>query len=350
MTLTGAEPALAIYDPLSVPNNKFGIHILETNEIDKAKELVNSSGGNWGYVTIPIRANDRNLEKWTQFMIDCRSNKIIPILRIATFPSDDHWVAPNDLDLLDFANFLDQLPWPTKNRYVIVYNEPNHESEWGGFVYPEEYARVLDRAIDTFRQVSGNFFIISAGLDSSQTNIYTYFYTMEQTVPGILTKVDGLSFHAYGNPGFAAAPGIYSKVNIASYRFEQNYLCRNFSVCDKPVFLTEAGWKNPADWYFEYAFNTVWTDKNIVAVTPFLLNGHDGPFKDFNFVDKDNNFKSFARKIIELKKDEGRPLMADLPAKKVNITDINKAVPEAEPAYEPNIFEKILEFLQKIFS
>ncbi len=56
-----ARPAYAIYDPLSVSNNRFGIHILNPSEVEKAAELVNSSGGDWGYVTIPIRANDRDL-------------------------------------------------------------------------------------------------------------------------------------------------------------------------------------------------------------------------------------------------------------------------------------------------
>jgi hypothetical protein len=39
--------------------NKFGIHILSANEIEKAKELVNSNGGDWGYVTVVIRDDQR---------------------------------------------------------------------------------------------------------------------------------------------------------------------------------------------------------------------------------------------------------------------------------------------------
>ncbi|OGG07402.1 hypothetical protein A2872_02955 [Candidatus Gottesmanbacteria bacterium RIFCSPHIGHO2_01_FULL_42_12] len=353
------RPAFAIYDPLSVPNNKFGLHILEPNEIDKAREFVNSTGGEWGYVTIPIRANDRNAEKWLEFMKKSREQKIIPILRIASFPvssdvnsgSAAHWVAPNDYDLVDFAVFLNELPWPTKNRYVIIYNETNHESEWGGFVYPEEYARILDRAIDIFRQVNRDFFLISAGMDSSQTNIYSYFSVMENTVPGILNKVNGLSFHAYGNPGFTTPPNTYSKVNIASFRFEENYLCRNFSVCNRPIFLTETGWKNAQDWYFENAFGNVWTDQNIVAITPFLLSGGDGPFKEFSFVDENANFKSFAKKIIAFPKIAGRPLITDPPVAKINkFSEIGKLVPGAIPVIEPNIIEKLFNLLRQIFS
>ena len=50
----------------SLPNNKFGIHLAVPNkeDIKKTAELVNSSGGQWGYVTVVIQENDRNFAKW----------------------------------------------------------------------------------------------------------------------------------------------------------------------------------------------------------------------------------------------------------------------------------------------
>lgn len=305
-----AHPVRAIYEPLSVPNNKFGIHILETSEIDKAAELVNSRGGDWGYVTIPIRANERNVKKWTEFMTKAREKHVIPILRIASFPVDDHWMAPNEYDLVDFANFLNQLPWPTNNRYIVVYNEPNHEGEWGGFVYPSEYARVLGRAIDIFKQRSPDFFIISAGMDASAPNgqnsmrANEYEFAMNTALPGIFDKVDGLSFHAYGNPGFTSYPNGYSPVNILSYRYEYSFSGK------KPIFLTEAGWMGNG-WY-EQAFQNYWLDNNIVAITPFLLDARSGPFVDFSFLDKDGNWKPFASTLMQFPKEKGQPQIAEI--------------------------------------
>src|SRR3989304_2711614 len=75
--------SFAIYDPLSVPNNKYGIHILFPEEISEAAHLVNSSGGDWGYVTIPIRASAKNLEKWQKFMDESAKLHLIPLIRIA---------------------------------------------------------------------------------------------------------------------------------------------------------------------------------------------------------------------------------------------------------------------------
>ncbi len=313
------SPAQAIYDPVSVPNNRFGIHILDTSEVEKASELVNSSGGQWGYVTIPIRANDRDLEKWSKFMTEARRLKVIPILRIASFPVDDHWMAPNEYDLVDFANFLDELSWPTKNRYIVVYNEPNHEGEWGGFVYPQEYARVLDRAIDIFHKRNPDFFVISAGLDASAPNAarseneYDYMREMETAWPGIFSRVDGLSSHAYGNPGFSSFPNAYSLVNIANYRFETDYLCKQFQACNLKIFLTEAGWRADlvgdaaAANFYRQAFNSYWTEENIVAVTPFLLSAQQGPFTGFSFVSNDGKFKDFAGQVKSLPKNAGQP-------------------------------------------
>ncbi|MBI4100028.1 GTP-binding protein, partial [Candidatus Microgenomates bacterium] len=315
-----ATPVKATYDPLSVPNNRIGVHILDNPEIDKAATMVNSSGGDWGYVTIPIRANDRDLVKWTKFMEDARRLHVIPILRIASFPVGDHWMAPNEYDLLDFANFLDNLPWPTKNRYVVIYNEPNHKNEWGGFVYPEEYAHVLDRAVDIFHKLNSDFFVISAGFDSSAPNSadslneYVYMQIMNAEIPGIFSKIDGFSSHSYGNPGFSSPPNIYSPASVANYRFEQGVLA-SYGVKEPKIFITEAGWEGPAASYYNLALTQIWTDDNLVAVTPFVLDGGQGPFSQFTLLNKPNG-----EVIKNLTKVAGKPqLSQETPPKNANI-------------------------------
>jgi len=316
-----ASPAWAIYSPLSVANNRFGIHILDTSELERAAELVNSNGGTWGYVTVPIRANDRDLTKWEAFMEKCSKLKIIPILRIASFPNGEHWLAPNEWDLVDFANFLSELPWPIKNRYVIVYNEPNNKNEWGGFVYPEEYARVLSRAADIFHKNNQDYYVIGAGMDSSapnganSMNIYDYFMQMNEAVPGIFSQIDGMSYHSYGNPAFSTGPNAYSPVNIFGFRHEAEFLETRFFA--KPtIFITEAGWQTDllisgrAKDYYLYAFNNVWTD-NVVAVTPFLLSASAGPFSGFSFTKPDGGFNDFAIAVKDLPKNQGKPQIAE---------------------------------------
>ncbi|MCL4389848.1 MAG: hypothetical protein M1484_04600 [Patescibacteria group bacterium] len=308
-----ANSVYAIYDPLSVPNNRIGIHILDVSELAKAASLVNTTGGDWGYVTIPIQANDRNLVKWTQFMQDCHQLHLIPILRIASFPVSDYWMAPNEWDLVDFANFLDELPWPTNDRYVVIYNEPNHKNEWGGFIYPAEYAQVLNLAVDIFHRQNPNFFVISAGFDSAAPdNEYDYMRAMNAAVPGIFNKIDGFSSHSYGNPDFSSFPNVYSRINVANYRFEENFLS-TLGVPRPKLFLTEAGWHQDVPTsFFSQAFNDIWTDDNIVAITPFLLSAQAGPFVDFSFTDGLGNFSPAGKLIQNLPKIAGRPELASM--------------------------------------
>ncbi len=348
----------SIYDPLSVANNRVGVHILETAELSNAAELVNGGGGDWGYVTIPIRANDRDLPKWTKFMQESKRLHLIPILRIASFPVDDHWMAPNEYDLIDFANFLDELPWPTRNRYVIIYNEPNHKNEWGGFVYPQEYARVLDRAIDIFHQTNQDFFVISAGFDSSapdsndSLNEYSYLEIMNETIPGIFNKIDGFSTHSYGNPGFSSYPSIYSSVSVANYHFEENFLA-TLKVKNPKIFITEAGWKSDVigDFattkYFTLAFQNIWTDDNIVAITPFVLNAPAGPFSAFSLMSPNGKFKEQAEAIKNLPKTGGKPIQSDNPKTNIQITPANSSKSEAKKDNNllVSLFQKIISLI-----
>ena len=137
------KEALAIYDPLSVPNNKYGIHIVDENDLENAASLVNSTGGDWGYVTMVMRKDDRNLTKWQKIFDQMRSLHLIPLIRLATIMQNDIWQRPDLKEASIWAKYLNNLEWPIKNRYVILFNEPNHAKEWGGIVDPESYANVV---------------------------------------------------------------------------------------------------------------------------------------------------------------------------------------------------------------
>ena len=56
----------AIYDPLSVPNNRYGIHIVDTNDIPAVAPMLNSTGGDWGYVTMVLSDGERNRDHWQE--------------------------------------------------------------------------------------------------------------------------------------------------------------------------------------------------------------------------------------------------------------------------------------------
>jgi len=131
--------ALAIENPTAVSNNKFGIHIMNENDLDNAARLVNSSGGDWGYVTFVIREDERDNNRWQKAFDKARRLHLIPIVRLATIQDGGNWTKPDPNDITSWVNFLDSLNWVIKNRYIIIGNETNHATEWGGELNPEGY-------------------------------------------------------------------------------------------------------------------------------------------------------------------------------------------------------------------
>lgn len=315
--------AFAIENPLTVPNNKIGVHILFPSELSQASSLINSSGGDWGYVTIPIQVNDLDLTKWQNFMDQAKQLHIIPILRIATtgdYFNTQVWSKPTPFDIVDFANFLNSLTWPTKNRYVIVFNEVNRYDEWGGSVDPADYANILSFAVSVFKSRSPDFFIISAGLDNGAPsegtqymNEFDYMRAMNVAVPGIFDQVDGMASHSYPNPAFAQPPDNINPMGTDSFHFEQQ-LAQSLDGKTLPMFITETGWSTQsvsdaqAASYYQDAITNVWNDPSIVAITPFLLYAGAGPFQQFSLVNSDGSFSQQYQTIKNLPKTKGEPV------------------------------------------
>lgn len=332
-----SKDVLAIDDPLNTANNKFGIHILFTSELEKARELVNSNGGDWGYVTIPIQGTDKDLEKWQKFMDDCSRLHLIPIIRIATenhYFNTGVWRKPDVSDILDFANFLNSLEWPVKNRYVIIFNEVNRGDEWEGNPDPGEYAQILNYTTKVFKSLTHDFFIISAGLDNASANSntafnqYNFMRLMDEEVSGIFGQIDGLGSHSYPNPAFSLAPWIITDKSINSFKFEKD-LAFELSGKNLPVFIAETGWslekvpESQIAQYFKYAFENAWSDKNIVAVTPFLLQAGTKPFSYFSFLDENGGYNETARTFMEIPKTKGNPTISQKPSSYISKNSVN---------------------------
>ncbi len=295
--------ASAFYDPLSVPNNRYGIHIADTADIEDASKLVNSTGGEWGYITLVIPDTDMNVGKWQEIFNRLRRNKLIPLVRIATHVEGDSWVKPQEHNIPKWVNFLNSLPWPIENRYVILFNEPNHAKEWGNTIDPEGYASLLVKFSNALKTSSEDYFILPAGLDASATpngstiDEETYIKRMIASQPNILQTIDGWTSHSYPNPGFSGSPYAYGKGTLATFLWEQEFLQTLGLGRILPVFITETGWQHSNGKYYDFrllspetvssyitaASFSIWQHQNIVAVTPFVFNYQDYPFDHFSF-------------------------------------------------------------------
>ena len=104
----------------NLPNNKFGIHLAvpDREDLIRAAELVNSSGGKWGYVPLVIQENDRDKKKWQEVFDQMRKLKLIPIIRLATQPQGGNWEAPSVDDIGGWIDFLQSLNWVVKDEEI----------------------------------------------------------------------------------------------------------------------------------------------------------------------------------------------------------------------------------------
>jgi len=312
-------------------NNKFGIHIMQPSDLKKASQLVNSSGGDWGWVTVVIQDSDMNHDKWQDFMNQCRILHLIPIVRTATHFEKTNWAKPKIDDINSWVDFLNNLNWPTKERWIIIFNEPNHITEWGGEINPAEYGEILNDFIFKLKNKNTDFKILNAGLDLAAPNSKTtresflFMNQVNEKVPGIFEKIDGWATHSYPNHGYLGKPWEYSKSSIKGYEWELNYLKNQFGLKkDLPVFITETGWpktdsklkiKNSKYYsetitaeYIKYAFENIWlNDSKIVAVTPFVLDYPGELFFDFSWLDKQGNPYPAFEEILKIPKIKGRP-------------------------------------------
>jgi hypothetical protein len=364
---------IAIYDPLSVPNNKYGIHIVDENDLDNAAKLVNSSGGDWGYVTMVIRENDRIVEKWQNIFGRMQQLHLIPLIRLATNLEGDVWRKPKLSDVQNWADFLSQLNWITKNRYIILFNEPNHAKEWGGMIDPVEYSQILSSFSATLKAKSTDFFILPAGLDASAPNSNltmsenTFLLKMKSDNPFIFDVIDGFVSHSYPNPGFVGNITDSGRGTLKTYLWELNLLKLMGVTRDLPIFIAETGWPHqdgqPYNKHFfsadevaqfiKQATELVWNDPQIVALTPFILNYQSPPFSNFSW-QKPNSGEFYPQYTTyqSIEKIRGEPLLVQTEDKNKILGTESKTlnstkIPEEKSSPFLKIFNIIFKFISE---
>ncbi len=285
----------------AVPNNKFGISLAQpnTDQFTQVKELINSNNGDWGYITLIIQENDRDKNKWQEIFNLLRQDHLIPIIRLATQPEGENWRRPEVKDSQDWVDFLDSLNWVVKKRYVVLFNEPNHGSEWGGEVDEKSYAEVTAEFAKKLKERNKDFFVMLAGFDASAPSWMPGMQDEEiflrEIIQGptlqegrTLPNIDGWSSHSYPNPAFSGSPFASGRGTVRTYEWELELL-RNLGVSkDLPIFITETGWKRGGEQVvaenFQIAFNQVWgPDSRVVAVTPFVFDYQGEPFLEFSW-------------------------------------------------------------------
>lgn len=327
--LLWAPQAGAAFPVRTEENNKFGVHLAvpSDDDLEATGKLVNSNGGDWGYVTVVIQENDRDRAKWQQVFDRMRALHLIPIVRLATVPQGDSWRRPEASEAAGWVDFLNSLNWVVKNRYVVLFNEPNHGLEWGGVTDPVHYGQVAYEFARRLKEANADYFVMLAGLDQASPQAPPRF--MDQavfwdnmirgnghTVEDWERVLDGLTSHSYPNPDFSASPYMNGRGSITGYRWELNYLSYLGFSKELPVFITETGWRRgplteeQVAENIRVAFEEVWfSDPQVVAVTPFILNYQNPPFLGFSWRKQgtDEYYQQYF-KVQSVSKTRGNPV------------------------------------------
>ena len=313
-------------EPIKV-NNKFGMHVaVATDEdLEAVAKLVNSSGGSWGYVTLVIQDNDLDTGRWQERFDRLRRLRLIPIIRLATHPDGQNWLAANPEDSKKWVDFFNSLNWVTKNRYLVLFNEPNHATEWGGSVDVDSYAQTAIKFAKALKKSNPDYFLMLAGLDQAAPQQLPNYADAGWFLETVVTKIgiedferyfDGLSSHSYPNPGFVATPYNQGWGSVIGYRSELALLKGLGVDKELPVFITETGWQKTVlgeqtvTDYFLWSFNNLWLpDTQVVAVTPFILNYQSEPFLGFSWQKQnESGFYQHYEAIKSLEKINGEPI------------------------------------------
>lgn len=276
-----------------------GIHILNPHELDQAAELLSGTANSdqWRYVTIPLSLADVDkASEWQEFFNQAKTKKIIPVVRLTTRFENGAWQVPTRRDIITQLVFLKKLNWPTEQRYVIVFNEVNHSKEWGGQIDPVIYADVLSFTADWAHAEQANFVVLPAAMDLAAPNggatreAFAYWRDVLAVQPDVLTKVDVWNSHSYPNPGFSSSPQRTAQNSLRGFEHELAFV-KEKTGRDLKVIITETGWvvnKQTSRWlesYYTYALQHIWSNPQVMAVTPFVLRGSPGPFSGFSFLD-----------------------------------------------------------------
>lgn len=310
--------------PDNFRNNKFGLYIYAEEErfIKLADQLVNSNGGDWGYVLIPYNINDRDKAKWGRVFTQLHTKHLIPVIQLWDVDPENY-----EEQTLEAAEFLDSFVWPIKHRYISVYNEPNDSKFWKDLLDPKNYAEVLDFTIATFKEQNPDFFMLNGAFNVSAATGETYmdsFYfmrSMNAHIPGIFNKLDGWASHSYPQTHFSGDPLARGRWSIRAYEEELELLKSLGVEKELPVFITETGWahaegKNYDSSYlsvqqiadnFRIAYEEVWLkDSKVRAVMPFTVR-FEPPYDHFSWVDHRNVPYAHFQEVKSMKKVSGEP-------------------------------------------
>ncbi len=260
-------------------NNPIGINLIRWTEnqyLWAAADLVNSSGGDWGYVTITLIDDDRQSPYRLQRILEqCAHRHLTPIIRVATRfdVTTETWSRPQWNDPFLWRELFNSVTWPTTLKYIVVGNEPNLGREWGGEVDPAGYARYLEKWLDVFAD-DPTYRIFNGALDASNDTLmpermdeFEFIDAMREAAPGLVDRLHGWAANPY-HFWWGTEP----RFTYKAYEVELEYIGRDMPVIVMEFHAFEIDEPQMVAEYYAEAYEHWLADPRIIAITPFFWN------------------------------------------------------------------------------
>ena len=252
-------------------NPKIGVHTRLTDEVEEWKikktlEMVREMGAPWvvdffpwGYIE-----NSEGEYDWdhADLVVDhARRQGLTVIARLGFVPA---WARPKDsvTSYLDeahyphFAQFVGAFIRHFKGRlhYIILWNEPNLNFEWGYRpIDPEGYTRLLEAVYPVAKEGDPSVQILAGALAPTLAPPGTVDamsdleYLRRMYAAGAKNYFDVLAIHAYGWKSPADEPPSPASVNFRRAELLREIMVQNGDAA-KHAIITEGGWNDHPRW------------------------------------------------------------------------------------------------------
>ncbi len=271
----GAPPPILVtlgpQQTVHTSNPKIGIHTRLTDEVEEWKikktlEMVREMGAPWivDYFPWGYIENSEGDYDWAHadLVVDhARQQGLTVIARLGFVPE---WARPKDsvTSYLDqehypqFAHFVGAFVKHFRGRvsYIIIWNEPNVNLEWGYRpVDPEGYTRLLKEVYPVAKQANPEVKVLAGALaptlapPNSTDAMSDLEYLQRMYDAGARDSFDELAIHSYGWQAPADDPPNPKVVNFRRAELLREIMVKNGDAA-KHAIITEGGWNDHPRW------------------------------------------------------------------------------------------------------
>ena len=271
----GAPPPILVtlgpQQTVHTTNPKIGVHTRLTDEVEEWKikktlEMVREMGAPWiveyfpwGYIE-----NDEGQYDWSHadLVVDhAQRQGLTVIARLGFVPN---WARPKDsvTSYLDeahytyFANFVRAFVTHFKGRirYIVIWNEPNTNFEWGYRpVDPAGYVKLLQAVYPAAKQADPDVQVLAGALapvlapPGATDAMSDLEYLQKMYDAGAKSYFDILAVHAYGWRSPADELPSPDRVNFRRTELLHDIMIKNGDAA-KHIIITEGGWNDHPRW------------------------------------------------------------------------------------------------------